>query len=134
MPDFLNGNISFIRVFKHQWVTKKGWAGWNSNEYNMVNSTWYYDWNIGGSTSLNVEYATIKQNGGWPSWGDINSKTDVTQLLGFNEPDRPDQSNMTFDAALSQWPQFMSSGLRLGSPATSDPFNGWSLFNFVDKC
>ncbi|GAO30828.1 glycosyl hydrolase [Geofilum rubicundum] len=134
MPDFLDGNISFIRVFKHQWVTKKGWAGWNWNEYQMVNATWYYDWNIGGSTSLNLEYATIKQHGGWPSWNDINGKTDVSQLLGFNEPDRPDQANMTFDAALSQWPQYMTSGLRLGSPATSDPFNNWSLFNFIDKC
>ncbi|MGQ1945542.1 glycosyl hydrolase [Geofilum sp. OHC36d9] len=134
MPEFLNANVSFIRVFKYQWVTKKGWAGWNQDEYEMTNSTWYYDWSAGGSTSFDVEYAVIKQNSGWPSWSDINSKTNVTHLLGFNEPDRPDQSNIDFDDALAMWPQFMASGLRLGAPATSDPFNSWSLFNFIDKC
>ncbi|WP_088655139.1 glycosyl hydrolase [Geofilum rhodophaeum] len=134
MPDFLDGNVSFIRVFKHQWVTKKGWAGWNAGEYQMVNATWYYDWNAEGATSHDQEYAVIRQNGGWPSWDLINNKADVSNLLGFNEPDRPDQSNLTFDQALAMWPQFMASGLRLGAPATSDPFNNWSLFNFIDHC
>lgn len=134
MPELLDGSISFIRVFKHQWVTKKGWAGWDWNEYQMVNATWYYDWNADGSTSHNLEYALIKQHGHWPSWDVINNKTDVSNLLGFNEPDRPDQSNLTFDQALSMWPQYMASGLRLGSPATADPFNSWSLFNFIDRC
>lgn len=134
MPELLANKVSFIRVFKHQWITKKGWAGWDSNEYNMVNSTWFYDWNIGGNSSDNVEYATIRQNAGWPGWSDINGKENVTHLLGFNEPDRPDQSNIDFDDAIAMWPQFMKSGLRLGAPATSDPFNGWSLINFVKKC
>lgn len=134
MPQYLDATISFIRVFKHQWVTKKGWAGWNWDEYQMVNATWYYDWNVGGSTTQNLEYVPIKQKSDWPGWGDINNKSHVSQLLGFNEPDRPDQANMSFDAALAMWPQFMSSGFRLGSPATSDPFNNWSLFNFIDRC
>jgi len=100
MPQYLDATISFIRVFKHQWVTKKGWAGWSWDEYQMVNATWYYDWNADGTTSHNLEYAVIKQHGHWPSWDVINNKTDVSNLLGFNEPDRPDQSNLTFDQAL----------------------------------
>jgi hypothetical protein len=134
MPGLLEGTVSFIRVFKHQWVTKKGWCGWSADEIQMIKGTWYYDWNVGGSTSDNVEYALIKQKGDWPSWDAINNKQNVSQLLGYNEPDRPDQSNLTFDFALSQWPEYMKSGLRLGAPATSDPFNSWSLYNFVDKC
>ena len=134
MPDFLDGSISFIRIFKHQWVTKKGWAGWNWDEYQMTNSTWYYDWSAGGSSTSNLEYAVIKQNSGWPGWSEINNKQNVSHLLGFNEPDRPDQADMKFEDALAMWPQYMSSGLRLGSPATADPFNGWSLFNFIDRC
>ncbi len=130
-PDKLYGSVSFIRVFKHQWVTKKGHAGWDPN---LFNCTTYYDWNIGGSTSDDYEYAAIRQNAGWPGWSEINNKQDISHLLGFNEPDRPDQSNIPFDDALAMWPQFMQSGLRLGAPATSDPWNGWSLFNFVDKC
>lgn len=131
----LNGRTSFIRIFKHQWVNKKGKAGWNPDD---IGATSYYDWNIGGSTSDNYEYAAIRQNGGWPSWSSINSKLDISHLLGFNEPDRPDQSNMSMQEMISQWPNFMKSGLRLGSPAFSGEWNaapgGGNLFDFVDKC
>jgi hypothetical protein len=40
-------------------------------------------------------------------------------LLGFNEPDMAGQSNMTVAQAISLWPQLMSTGLILGSPAPS---------------
>ncbi|TCO09864.1 glycosyl hydrolase [Natronoflexus pectinivorans] len=134
MPELLNGTVSFVRVFRHQWVSKKGWAGWNMDEVRRTNSTWYYDWGAGGNTSLDYEYVPNKHNAGWPGWNEINNKQNISHLMGFNEPDRPDQANMTFDAALAMWPEYMKSGLRIGSPATSDPFNNWSLFNFIDKC
>lgn len=136
LPDFLINKVSFIRVFKHEWVTKKGWAGWNANEIKMANVTCYYDWNVGGTTTENYEYTPIRQNGGWPSWSDINSKQNVTHLLGFNEPDRPDQANMQFQDMIDQWPEMLKSGLRVGSPAWSNPWggNGGNLFDFIDKC
>lgn len=40
-------------------------------------------------------------------------------VLTFNEPDNRDQANMSVSDALSGWPQLMSSGVRLGSPATT---------------
>lgn len=136
VPNELYGSVSFIRIFKYQWVSKKGKAGWNPND---LNGTTYYDWNIGGNSSDDIEYALIRQNGGWPSWGSINGKLDVSHLLGFNEPDRPDQSNMTFQQMLDQWPEMMKSGLRIGSPAWASEWNGapgggGNLFDFVDKC
>ncbi|MFC0877822.1 glycosyl hydrolase [Saccharicrinis sp. FJH2] len=136
MPALLSGKVSFIRVFKHQWVTKKGKAGWSPED---INSTAYYDWNIGGNSSYNYEYAAIRQNGGWPSWDAINNKPNISHLLGFNEPDRPDQANISFDAMIDQWPNFMKSGLRLGSPAWSSEWNGapdggGNLFDFIAKC
>ena len=133
MPEELDSSVSFIRVFKYEWVSKKGKAGWNPND---LNATTYYDWNIGGSSSNDVEYVTIRQNGGWPSWNDINSKQNVTHLLGFNEPDHTDQANMNFQQMIDQWPQFMKSGLRIGSPAWANPWsgNGGNLFDFIDKC
>jgi hypothetical protein len=90
----------------------------------------------GGTTSDDFEYTPIRQNGGWPSWTDINAKTNVSHLLGFNEPDRPDQSNMTFDQMIDIWPGMMNSGLRIGSPAWSNPWggNGGNLFDFITKC
>ncbi len=133
MPAELYGTVSFIRIFEYEWVTKKGKAGWNPNDINATN---YYDWNIGGNSSTDVEYVAIRQNGGWPSWNDINSKQNITHLLGFNEPDRPDQANMNFSDMIEQWPDMMKSGLRLGSPAWSNPWsgNGGNLFDFINKC
>jgi hypothetical protein len=45
------------------------------------------------------------------------AKSAGTTLLGFNEPDFADQSNMTVEAALDLWPHLQATGLRLGSPA-----------------
>ncbi len=135
MPSILDNAVSFIRVFKHQWVSKKGKAGWDPN---ILDGTTYYDWNIDGNSSNDVEYAAIRQNGGWPSWDAINNKQDITHLLGFNEPDRPDQSDMTMATMIAQWPAFMKSGLRVGSPAWSSEYNsvrdGGNLFDFIDQC
>jgi hypothetical protein len=53
-------------------------------------------------------------------WG-INSVSKiggpVPVLLGFNEPDRPDQSNLTPQQAFSLWPKLEGLGSRLGGPA-----------------
>lgn len=40
-------------------------------------------------------------------------------LLGFNEPDNAEQSNMTVERALQLWPALEATGRRLGSPAVS---------------
>lgn len=131
MPAELSGSVSFIRVFKYQWVTKKGWAGWNADEYQMTNSTWYYDWNVGGTTSHNIEYTPIRQNAGWPGWTDLNSKQNVCNILGYNEPDHTEQSDISVDEAIDMWPSFMNSGLRIGAPATTN--FAW-LYDFISKC
>ena len=52
-------------------------------------------------------------------------------LLGFNEPDLASQANMTVNEALNLWPQLEATGLRLGSPAAANFFNGWML-DFMD--
>jgi len=136
LSDLLDNKISFIRIFQWEWVTKKGWAGSDQNQYVPLNATWRYDWSAGGSTTTAVEYTPIKQKADWPGWGEINGKQYVSHLLGFNEPNRPDQSNMTVAQALAIWPEYMKSGLRLGAPAPSDPFgsNGAWLYEFLDSC
>ncbi|MEG3633193.1 glycosyl hydrolase [Micromonospora palythoicola] len=49
-------------------------------------------------------------------------------LLGFNEPDMAEQSNMSVERALELWPRLMATGSTLGSPAVAwggaDP-GGW---------
>lgn len=131
IPDLLDKKISFIRVMQWEWVTKKGWCGSDPGEYIPLNATWRYDWSAGGNTTAAVEYVPIRQNGGWPGWSDIESKPYVTHVLGFNEPDHTEQSNLTVSQALAQWPNMMKTGLRIGSPAVTN--NSW-LYQFMDSC
>lgn len=131
MPALLDQSISFIRVFDWEFVSKKGWAGSDFNQYNKTNSTWRYDWSAGGTTTPYVEYVPIRQNGGWPGWSEINAKQYVSHVLGFNEPDHTEQSNLTVSQALAQWPDMLRTGLRIGSPACTN--FSW-LYSFMDSC
>ncbi len=139
MPAYLNETVSYIRVRKLNMpngkeVTKKGWAGWNIPEVQNVGCSWRYDWSAGGSTTDKFEYVPIKQNLGWPGFGEIEGKQNVTQVLGYNEPDRPDQANISNDVVIGNWKYFMKSGLRLGSPAHSDPYNGlWGFMSLAKE-
>ncbi|MBN2766303.1 MAG: T9SS type A sorting domain-containing protein [Paludibacteraceae bacterium] len=135
----LDRTVSFIRVLPWEYVTKKGWCGTGSggaNDVEVVDGTWWYSWSADQESKINQEYVPIKQNLGWPGWDQINNKQNVSHLLGYNEPNRPDQSNMTVAQALAAWPEYMKSGLRLGSPSPSDPFgsNGAWLYEFLDSC
>lgn len=125
LPAYLNGTISFLRTMRWNEVTKKGLAGGSQAAQDASNISWYYNWNTGGNTTPNIEYVPIRQTLYWPDFGPANTKAGYTHFLGYNEPDRPDQSNMTVDQAIGGWPGMMQSGLRLGSPVTSDPFNPW---------
>lgn len=135
MPDLLDGSISFIRVFRWDWTTKKGWCGGNPAFADTLNCTWYYSWSADKESTPNYQYVPIKQQLYWPGFNEINSKKDVCHLLGYNEPDHTDQANMTYEQAVSQWPEMLATGLRLGAPVPSNPGNGdgW-LYKFLAKC
>jgi hypothetical protein len=126
----LDSIISFIRVLPHEYVTKKGYGG-GETEANQMNATWRYNWSASGSTTNNIEFVPIRHNSGWPSFETINALEDVTHLLGFNEPDHSEQADMTVSEAIAQWPYLLQSGLRLGSPACTD--FSW-LYAFMDSC
>ncbi|WP_299551502.1 glycosyl hydrolase [Seonamhaeicola sp.] len=129
MPDGLVGKVSFARVIPWRWPHKKGHPGNASS----TNSAWTYNWNANKTSGLNAEYIPIKHNLSWPSFGKFTSIEGSTQMLGYNEPDRPDQADATVDEMIEQWPRLLESGLRLGSPAPSD--GGLNrLYNFIDEC
>jgi hypothetical protein len=148
LPDELNGNVSFIRVFPWEWVSKKGWVGsyWESQndglkyvdeQSDLTNSTWYYNWSptVGGAnatetTLINQEFVPEK----WGKGGSVSYFFDNkrwSHLLGQNEPDHEEQSNMTVEEAIAEWPTLMKTGARLGSPATTD--YEW-LYRFMAEC
>jgi hypothetical protein len=69
-------------------------------------------WSAKSVESVQVAGEEIRQHGG-------------KVLLGFNEPDHDDQSNMTVEQALKLWPTLMDLGLRLGSPGCAHPDREW---------
>jgi len=113
---------------------------WWGNTINLQ-SHWFYTW--GNSVPLeqapqNCEFEPM-------FWGKTSVTADniayVNQLkaqgrahyiLGFNEPDLSDQSNMSVHDALALWPQLESMGLPLGSPAASWPTRQW-IYDFMDS-
>jgi hypothetical protein len=132
MPTELNANISFIRVFPWRWVAKKGWTG-DKTLADTLRCTWNYDWDNVAVSNLNIEYVPMRHNLWWNAYDNINNKTNSTHALAFNEPDRPDQANMTVAQAVAEWPNLLKSGLRLGSPVPSDGAPSW-VFKFIDTC
>jgi hypothetical protein len=51
----------------------------------------------------------------------------VKRLLGFNEPDKQEQSNMNTTDALESWPILESTGLPLASPSCAQPAGRWMV-------
>lgn len=131
MPADLGSSIRFIRVLPWRWVAKKGWAGAGDNPA-QVDAAWFYNWNNNDNSFLNREYVPIRQTRWWPDYGVTNAKQNVSHFLGFNEPDSPEQANMTVARAIAEWPNLMRSGLRLGSPAPTDGGLNW-LYQFMDE-
>lgn len=129
MPKGLDHGVRFVRVFPWRWVSKKGIAG---GIHEKLELGWFYDWNIGKRSSLDLEYVGIKQKRYWPNLKQNWKAKGINHLLGFNEPDRPDQANMTVDQAIAGWPELQRTGLRLGSPSTSDGGLDW-LYAFMEK-
>lgn len=129
MPAGLDTELRFVRIFPWRWTSKKGVAG---GIWQKLNVGWFYDWNIGANSSPDLEYVPIRQNRHWPSMDQDWKKKGATHLLGYNEPDHKDQSNLTVDDAISSWPDLLATGLRVGSPAVSDGGLGW-LYQFMEK-
>lgn len=97
---------------------------------NSVNSRWAYDWNYQNPNGYNGEYVPMFWSG-----GNLNTKinaikgySNVNYVLGFNEPERADQANMTVANAISQWGTisngFAGTDIKLVSPAVSDTASG----------
>lgn len=113
---------------------------WTAN-IARLKSNWFYTW----GTTIPIESITGNSEFVPMFWGSGNVSAEniaavkelkaagkVHYILGFNEPDMPDQANMSVHTALALWPQLESIGLPLGSPATSWPTRQW-IYDFLDS-
>ncbi|MBN1516497.1 cadherin-like domain-containing protein [Candidatus Sumerlaeota bacterium] len=131
LPSGLDDQVSFVRVYPWRTTTKKGWSGskWGAT---ILECDWNYDWDNVDVSSEAIEYVPMRHNQWWNAYSNINNKTGSTHALGFNEPDSADQADMTVATVISEWPNLLASGLRLGSPAPTDGGLSW-LYDFFDE-
>lgn len=110
--------------------TKKG-AAWLERTQ-ALKPAWVYTWGSARPEGLPPEVAFAPMV--WGYWGQDEAiaklgekakANGLRELLGFNEPDGKDQSNIPVEKALAAWPALMRSGLRLGSPVCVHPDNEW---------
>jgi Glycosyl hydrolase catalytic core len=93
--------------------------------------SWYYDWSTDPMCAdVGVPFVPMV----WGDW--CADDTDCSALpasladsgsqylLAFNEPDNPEQSNLTVERALQLWPYLEATGMKLGSPAVTDTSQG----------
>ncbi len=114
-------------------------GSWNSDIVELK-AFWYYTWGtpMPSPSPQNCEFVSMFWGSGnvtdpyISTVEQLKAQNSVKYVLGFNEPDRSDQSNMTVSQALSLWPKLESIGLPLGSPAASWPTNQW-IYDFLDS-
>ncbi|NUS62655.1 MAG: RNA polymerase [Saccharothrix sp.] len=115
---------------------KKGVATWHfdgvTTALSDVGAGWFYNWaptREDVQPPPGVEYVPMIWGAKTVTPENLTAvKAQGTTLLGFNEPDLAEQSDMTAEQALDLWPQLQATGMRLGSPAvahSADREGGW---------
>lgn len=118
---------------------KKGWAGANPKFHQLFGAKWYYTWSPKTRSSKSLEFVPmIKGEWSLKQVTAIRKMGGISHLLGFNEPERKKQGNLSLDRAIQLWPRLVELAdarkLRLGSPAPSSDKDGirW-LREFMDR-
>jgi hypothetical protein len=122
-------------------ASKKGWPGGRlffNGMTQMKRVSWVYTWGVDfrkrGDLPDGVQFVPMIWGRGGVKWlkqGGVDSlierrkSGEISELLGFNEPDHPRQSHMTVEEAIDDWPWLMKTGLRLGSPAVAGNRGDW---------
>lgn len=112
---------------------KKGLAGAAPANSGLI-TDWYYNWrdkpSDKGIPATDPAMRFLPMCWGWnpdtsPSiLTELRSQHPPT-LLGFNEPDKENQSNIPVETALDAWPQFEGIASELVSPACANPLGDW---------
>lgn len=118
---------------------KKGWAGGNPKFHRLFGAQWYYTWSPKTRTTKSLEFVPmIKGEWSLKQTPSIRKMHGVTHLLGFNEPERKKQGDLSIERAIELWPRLVeladARNLRLGSPAPSSDKDGirW-LREFMER-
>jgi hypothetical protein len=123
-----NSSTQLWQISRHSWAPKKGIG--HSLLSIPLGADWAYNWGRLLNQPLPADAPFFPMQWGNSNW-DIGSaqgplwqeytrwrtRGDGVHLLGFNEPDRADQSNMSLSQVISAWPRLQELDLPLVSPA-----------------
>lgn len=136
VPDWMDNQINFIRIFPWRWTGKKGSCDMSPT---ALNADWHYNWDINKNSTLDWEYAGIRQTRWWPGLNQNWQSRGINHLSGYNEPANPVEdaytslNNGDVNLAVSTWSDLLATGLRVGAPAVTDGGRSW-LYSFIDGC
>lgn len=111
---------------------KRGFAdvGASYNILQATNAGWYYGWRPdkpAGVGNFNADFVPMIWGAHQANQFEINrilGYGDVEWVLGFNEPERPDQANLTVSQAITAWRTlstgFTGTNVKLISPGVAD--------------
>src|SRR4051794_6346989 len=108
--------------------SKRGLADNNATYDGLqaTGATWYYTWGTSPDNPGNFDATHFPMFWNAPAQSTIGTVKNRNPqfVLGFNEPERSDQANMTVDQALASWSAisnaFAGTSTRLISPGVSD--------------
>ena len=122
------------------WDTKRGIAGGSVDTANAINARWMYRWSNNPPPgvldgSFRGEYVPMIWSANTDNIGgrvqnilDYREDLNVRFVIGFNEPERQNQANMSVSRALDVWDAMddplKNAGLSLVSPGVSDNAEG----------
>lgn len=116
---------------------KKGIGG--SNFATTFKANWVYNWGLGlGSTTVPSESMYHPMQWGNFNWDGSNSNNSTWKLystwrttgrglhlLGYNEPNKTEQANMTVADGVALWPRLQAMDLPLVAPCPANLTGGW---------
>jgi len=110
----------------------KGVANAACPDLRRLGVAWYYNWTLsaGGCSAPGFVPMIAGKNEKTPARVATALKAVVDAghrtVLGFNEPNKSDQSNLTVAQVVELWPHLTTNpAVRVGSPATSADATGW---------
>jgi hypothetical protein len=130
-------------------VPFKGVANSPCDARKALNVSWYYNWEQAEKEPCSDGKGGVFVPMIWGHTGNEQSATGITNavasfvskkydyVLGFNEPDNPDQSNIPVATAISLWPSFDNKAIKIVSPGTAanaNPGQAWftSFMNMLN--
>ena len=91
--------------------------------------SWYYNWSPHPTKGAEGQFVPMQWNaGGIKELAENVKRTNANTIMGFNEPELPDQANMSTDDAADAWMKHIEplrkQGVRCGSPGISSAPQG----------